>query len=95
MCLLAIYLPAWLVIGGALPFWHTLRAKIWAQGALRGANAAVVGILLAALITPIGTEAIGNWLDLAAAVVAFILLEKFRVPAWAVVLLAAVLGGVL
>ncbi|HTB62474.1 MAG TPA: chromate efflux transporter [Opitutales bacterium] len=95
LCLLAIYLPAWLVIGGALPFWHTLRAKTWAQGALRGANAAVVGILLAALITPIGTEAIGNWLDLAAAIAAFILLDKFRAPPWAVVLLAAVFGGLL
>jgi chromate transporter len=93
LCLAAIYLPAWLVIGGALPFWHSLRGQSWAQGALRGANAAVVGILFAALINPIGVEAIGNWRDLAAALVALLLLEKFRVPPWAVVLLAAAWGG--
>ncbi len=92
MCLFAIYLPAWLVIGGALPFWHTLRTQSWAQGALRGANAAVVGVLLAALINPIGVEAIGNACDLAAALVALLLLEKWRVPPWAVVLIAAALG---
>ena len=95
MCLLAIYLPAWLVIGGALPFWHSLRGQSWAQAALRGANAAVVGILLAALINPIGVEAIGSWGDLAAALVALLLLEKLRVPPWAVVLVAAALGGVI
>jgi chromate transporter len=48
-CLLAIFLPAWLLIAGALPFWHQLRTKTWAQAGLRGANAAVVGVLLAAL----------------------------------------------
>ncbi len=92
LCLAAIYLAAWLVIGGALPFWHTLRGQSWAQGALRGANAAVVGILLAALINPIGVEAIGNWRDLAAALAALLLLEKFRAPPWAIVLAAAALG---
>src|SRR6185437_5363979 len=45
-CLLGIFLPAWLLIGGALPFWHSLRTKAWAQASLRGANAAVVGVLL-------------------------------------------------
>jgi len=92
MCLFAIYLPAWLVIGGALPFWHTLRTQTWAQGALRGANAAVVGILLAALVNPIGVEAISSSCDFAAVLVALLLLEKWRVPPWAVVLLAAALG---
>ena len=43
-CLLAIFLPAWMLIGGALPFWHLLRGKAWTQAALRGANAAVVGV---------------------------------------------------
>jgi chromate transporter len=91
-CLLAIYLPAWLVIGGALPFWHSLRGQAWAQGALRGANAAVVGILLAALINPIATESLTGWADLGAMLVMFALLEKWRTPPWLVVLLAAVLG---
>jgi chromate transporter len=57
-CLLAIFLPAWLLIGGALPFWHQLRSKAWVQASLRGANAAVVGVLLAALYTPVSTEGI-------------------------------------
>ena len=95
MCLFAIYLPAWLVVGGALPFWHTLRTQAWAQAALRGANAAVVGILAAALLNPIGVEAIGSACDLASALVALLLLEKWRVPPWAVVLLAAALGSLI
>jgi chromate transporter len=92
LCLFAIYLPAWLVIGGALPFWQALRGQSWAQGALRGANAAVVGVLLAALINPIGVEAVGSACDLAAVLAGLLLLETFRVPPWAVVLLAAALG---
>ncbi len=92
LCLFAIYLPAWLVVGGALPFWHTLRRQAWAQGALRGANATVVGILLAALLNPILPETVGSWPDAAAILAAFLLLEKFRLPSWAVVALAAVAG---
>lgn len=92
LCLFAIYLPAWLVVGGALPFWHTLRGKVWAQGALRGANAAVVGILLAALVYPIGFETLNDWRDAGLALAALLLLEKWRVPPWTVVLLAAAAG---
>jgi chromate transporter len=92
-CLFAIYLPAWLVVGGALPFWHSLRGRAWAQSALRGANATVVGLLLAALINPIATESIYNWTDVLAALVFFALLEKWRTQPWLVVLLAATLGG--
>ncbi|HVU38997.1 MAG TPA: chromate efflux transporter [Opitutales bacterium] len=92
LCLFAIYLPAWLVVGGALPFWHTLRGKTWAQGALRGANAAVVGILFAALVYPISFETINDWRDAGLALAALLLLEKWRVPPWAVVLLAAAAG---
>ena len=53
--LLAIFLPALLLVAGALPFWQTLRGRPAAQAALRGANAAVVGVLLAALYHPVGT----------------------------------------
>jgi len=95
LCLAAIYLPAWLVIGGALPFWHALRGQSMARAGFQGANAAVVGILLAALVNPIGTEAIDTWCDLAAALVALLLLEQWRVPPWAVVVAAAALGGVI
>ncbi len=91
-CLLAIFLPAWLLIGGALPFWRVLQGKAWMQAALRGANAAVVGVLLAALYSPVCTQAIAEPRDVAAALGAFALLEIWRVPPWLVVLLAAALG---
>jgi chromate transporter len=91
-CLMAIYVPAWLVVGGALPYWQSLRGQAWAQGALRGANAAVVGILLAALVNPIATESLNNWADAVAAIVMLGLLQKWHTPPWLVVLLAATLG---
>jgi len=91
-CLFAIFLPSWLLIAGALPFWHQLRAKAWMQAAMRGTNAAVVGILLSALYTPVITEGVKTSRDVAAALVAFALLESWKVPPWAVVLLSAAAG---
>jgi chromate transporter len=91
-CLFAIFLPALLLIAGALPFWHQLRAKTWTQAALRGANAAVVGVLLAALYNPVWKEGVRNTPDVAAVVVAFGLLQCWMLPPWLVVLLAAVTG---
>lgn len=85
LCLLAIFLPAWLLVGGALPFWHHLRARPWAKAALAGANAAVVGLLLAALYDPVLTGGVRGPRDLAAALVAFGLLEHGRAPPWLVV----------
>ncbi len=93
LALFAIFLPAWLLIGGALPFWHTLRAQAWAQAALRGSNAAVVGLLLAALITPVATEGIQSGWDAALAAGLFALLHYARAPAWLIVLLAAAGGA--
>ena len=91
-CLLAIFLPAWLLIGGALPFWHRLRAKRWAQAALAGANAAVVGVLLAALYHPVFTESVRGPRDVAATLVSFGLLEHWKVPPWLVVAASAAVG---
>lgn len=91
-CLLAIFLPAWLIIGGALPFWTQLRTRTWAQAALRGANAAVVGVLLAALYNPVWTQGIQVPRDVAAAVAAFGLLQWWKVAPWMVVLMAAAVG---
>jgi chromate transporter len=88
-CLLAIFLPAWLLIGGALPFWHLLRSKAWTQAGLRGANAAVVGVLLAALYNPVWKEGVTNARDVAAVLVAFACLETWRVPPWLVVVATA------
>lgn len=92
-CLLAIFLPAWLLIGGALPFWSRLRAQRWAQAALAGANAAVVGVLLAALYDPIITEGVHGPRDVGAALLAFGALEHGKAPPWSVVLSLAVLGS--
>jgi len=91
-CLLAIFLPAWLILGGTLPLWDELRKKGWMQAALRGANATVVGVLLAALYTPVITQGVRTPRDVGFALVAFGLLEMWKAPAWLVVLLAAA-GG--
>lgn len=91
-CLLAIFLPAWMLIGGALPFWHLLRSKAWTQAALRGANAAVVGVLLAALYNPVWKEGVTGARDVAMVFAAFALLEIWRLPPWLVVILAAAAG---
>lgn len=91
-CLLAIFLPAWLLLGSALPFWDELRKKSWMQAALRGANAAVVGVLLAALYSPVSTQGVKTPRDIALVLFAFGLLELGKLPAWLVVLLAAAAG---
>jgi chromate transporter len=91
-CLLAIFLPAWLLIGGALPFWHRLRTEAWMQAALRGTNAAVVGLLLAAFYDPVWKEGVRNAPDVAAVALAFTLLQWRNAPPWLVVLLAAAAG---
>lgn len=91
-CLLAIFLPAWLLIGGALPFWRSLRAKVWAQAALTGANAAVVGVLLAALYDPVITEGVRDHHDVVAVLLAFGALEHWKAAPWLVVALMAGAG---
>ena len=91
-CLIAVFLPGWLLIGGALPFWHQLRSKTWTQAALQGANAAVVGLLLAALYNPVLIEGIRNVRDFMVALVAFTLLQVWNVAPWMVVLVTALVG---
>jgi chromate transporter len=95
VCLAAIFLPAFLLVAGALPFWERLRASHAAQGALAGVNAAVVGLLLAALAGPVGVGALQGWADLALALAAFAALQYARLPPWAVVLGCGVAGGLL
>lgn len=91
VCVLAIFLPAWLLVVGALPFWESLRGRPWAQRSLAGLNAGVVGLLLAALYDPVWTSAIGSRLDFALALLAFGLLVFARLsPLWVVLLLAGV-----
>lgn len=88
----AIFLPGFLLLVAALPAWVHLRAMPRAQALLAGANAAVVGILGAALYDPVFTTAIGDLRDLALALACLGALSLLRVPAWAVVAGAA-LGG--
>lgn len=90
----AIFLPAFLLIIGALPFWNSLRKNPKVQGALIGINAAVVGILLAALYNPLWTTAILAPVDFALAAILFIMLAFWKIPPWVVVLSGAV-GGTL
>lgn len=91
----AIFLPGFLVLVGALPFWDAVRTRPRVRAAMRGANAAVVGILGAALYTPVFTTAITGPGSLVLAAVGFVLLTAFRTPAWAVVLVGAAGGIVL
>ncbi len=95
ICLVAIFLPSFLLVIGVLPFWQALRGKPFAQSALTGVNAAVVGLLLAALYNPVWLSAIMGPLDLAVALAAFLLLAVWKTPPWLVVVLCAVAGGLL
>ena len=90
ICLAAIFLPSFLLLIGALPFWDTLRRRPGVQSALRGVNAAVVGLLLAALYRPVWTSAIFGPADFAIGILAFLLLTLWAVPPWLVVIFGAV-----
>jgi len=94
LCLVAVFLPSFFLVFGALPFWEELRRRKAAQGAMRGVNAAVVGILLAALYDPVWTAGITSPLDFALGVGAFLLLFMWKTPPWLVVILCAI-GGAL
>lgn len=93
IALLALFLPGFLILIGALPFWDQFRRKAWAQSAMQGANAAVVGILGAALYSPVFTSGLSGMPDFALALTCFVALTAWKAPPWAVVLLAAA-GGV-
>ncbi|SDO41591.1 chromate transporter [Microbacterium sp. ru370.1] len=95
IALAAIFLPGFLVLVGVLPFWDAVRRRPWVRAAMRGASAAVVGILGAALYAPVFTTAITGPGSLVLAVLGFVLLTAFKIPAWAVVLVGAAGGIVL
>lgn len=90
----AIFLPAALLVLGAMPFWERIRRMPRAGAALAGANAAVVGILGAALYTPVFTSGITGVATLSIAVVCYAALTSWKVPPWAVVIGAALVGWV-
>ena len=89
ICLVAIYLPSFLLLIGILPFWDELRRQAGVQAALRGINAAVVGLLVAAFYTPVWTSAIGTSADFGIALAALLALAFWRVPPWIVVIAGA------
>lgn len=94
IALLGIFLPGFLLLVGMMPFWNVVRARPWAGATLRGASAAVVGILAAALYDPVFVSAIVDGWAFALALVCFVLLVSWRVAPWIVVLVGAA-GGVL
>jgi chromate transporter len=92
LCLLAIFLPSFLLVLGVLPFWSRLRGQRDVQAALAGVNAAVVGLLLAALYDPLWTTAVRDWRDAAWVAAGVVALMWAKLPPWLVVL-AMGLGG--
>jgi chromate transporter len=95
LALVAIFLPSFLLVPGALPAWGALRRRAGAQAALRGVNAVVVGLLAAALYTPVWTSAVFRPADFSICVAAFLLLTGWAVPPWIVVALGAAAGWAL
>ena len=89
---IAIFLPAFLLLFGILPFWDNIKSNIYAEGFLKGISAGVVGILIAAFYNPIWTSTIKSELDFALASSLFILLMYFKLPSWAIVLIGIILG---
>jgi chromate transporter len=92
IALVALLLPGMLLVYGMLPFWDAMRTRPAAQAAMRGTNAAVVGILGAALYNPVWTSAVLTPRDFALALVGFLLLTVWKLPSWIVVLLLAGAG---
>jgi chromate transporter len=88
----SIFGSSFLLVGGLLPFWDTLRHRNSVRAALSGVNAAVVGVLLAALFTPIWTGAVHTGSDFGLVLVAFLLLTLWSAPPWLVVILGALAG---
>jgi chromate transporter len=95
LTLIAIFLPSFLLIAGALPFWDLLRSVPVFQSALKGVNAAVVGLLLTALYRPVWTSAIHSPADFGLGLIAFGLLMFWKFPPWLVVVLSAAGGEII
>ena len=92
LCLLAIFLPSLLLVLGVLPFWEDLRQWPKMRAALAGVNAAVVGLLLAALYDPLWTGAVRDWRDVSLVVAGIAALMWAKWPPWVVVLVLAAAG---
>lgn len=95
LCLIAVFIPSFLLVFGALPFWDRLRANRRMQAALGGVNAAVVGLLLAALYDPVWTSAIFAPGDIVLAATALAALMVWKLPPWLVVMAGGIGGWLL
>jgi chromate transporter len=93
IAVVAIFAPSFLLIVGLLPFWDTLRRRQGMQSMLRGVNAAVVGVLLAALYTPVWTSGVHTPAGFGVALVAFVALAFWAVPPWIVVVAGALVAS--
>ena len=93
VCLFAIFLPSFLLIVGALPFWSRVRRQRGVQAAVAGVNAVVVGLLLAALYDPLWTTAVSDWRDVAWIAVGVALLMWAKWAPWRVVLVLGLCGA--
>ncbi len=92
ICLLAIFIPSFLLVAGTLPFWEHLRRNTRTQAAFWGINAAVVGLLLAALYHPVWTSAVRTPQDFGLALVALVALAFWKLPPWLVVIGSGLAG---
>jgi chromate transporter len=95
IALIAIFIPSFMLVIGALPFWEQLRQNLLTQAALMGINASVVGLLLAALYQPVWTSAILSAQDFGLALVAFVALMFWKLPPWLVVIAGGMAGWLL
>lgn len=94
LAVFAMFLPSFLLVIGTLPFWSIIRSKKGIQAALKGVNAAVVGILLAALYDPVFTSAVNSTLDFVIVLITFTLLVVYKLAPFKVVLISIVLGAI-
>ncbi|HEY4467973.1 MAG TPA: chromate efflux transporter [Klebsiella sp.] len=95
LCLLAIFAPSFLLVTGTLPFWDLVKENIRIRAALSGINAAVVGLLLAALYNPVWTSAIHTPQDFCLGLLALVSLTSWRLPPWLVVMCGGFVGGMI
>jgi chromate transporter len=94
LALLAIFLPGLLIIVAVVPFWSKLRQRPGVQSVLRGVNAAVVGVLIAAFIRPVCSSALHSAFDVAVAATAFALLVRWKLPPWIIVVAVASVSAI-
>jgi chromate transporter len=93
LALVAIFLPAFMILAAVLPYWQAVRSSAHIQAAMAGVGASVVGILVSALYQPIWRETVGSATDFAAIVLVYVALVFWKIPVWLIVLTAAVAGA--